>query len=326
VAEDTEGLDHEELLRLFKAELPITSFNPAKLNKGGLVLPVTTEEGFNRRNTMHNRIKADAFVPAGGRPNTINADNWQNFLDEKGEPTSKLIVEGANIFITPEARKNLFEKAKVAIVKDSSANKCGVVTSSCEVQGSMLLSKADFIRIKPEIVSDVLVHLRKIARSEAELLFREYNNYPGALPDFSERISKAIAKVDDAISAHLENVGPEDPLFKELQPLIREGLPKKMVEVAGDRITKNFPVPYQKNAIACALASKLVYQEGIHLVEIQPAEKLAERAFQYYRQDQKIKQLIAELNGSEGPLSAERKAVIVDILSRAGARASLNIF
>ncbi len=76
------------------------------------------------RNTMHFRVKADIFVPAGGRPNTINGDNWRQFLDPNtGVPTSSLIVEGANIFTTPEAREMLFKHANVKIVKDSSANK-----------------------------------------------------------------------------------------------------------------------------------------------------------------------------------------------------------
>lgn len=78
-----------------------------------------------KRNTMFCRIKADAFVPAGGRPNTLNADNWRSFLDENHKPTSRLIVEGANIFISNDAREKLFKEAGVAIVKDSSANKCG---------------------------------------------------------------------------------------------------------------------------------------------------------------------------------------------------------
>ena len=38
----------------------------------------------------------DAFVPAGGRPNTINGDNWKEFLDSNGKPSSPLIVEGTN--------------------------------------------------------------------------------------------------------------------------------------------------------------------------------------------------------------------------------------
>ena len=38
-----------------------------------------------------------------------------------------MIVEGANIFITADARTKLFEVGKVAIVKDSSANKVGFI-------------------------------------------------------------------------------------------------------------------------------------------------------------------------------------------------------
>lgn len=190
----------------------------------------------------------------------------------------------------------------------------------------MLLSKKEFVDNKPAIVEDVLVKLRHLARMEGELLFREYSNYPGALPHFSERISAAIATVTDAITDALENVNPEDALFQELFPLIKEGLPAKMVEIGGDRISKNFPVQYQRNAIASALASKLVYKEGIHLVEIQPAEQVANRAFQYYRQDQIIQKLIKELDAPGAVLTGQNKQVVMDILARGGARASLNIF
>ena len=82
------------------------------------------------RNTMHTRVKSDAFVPAGGRPNTINISNYKAFLDDEGVPCSPLIVEGANLFVTPMARRALFDEGGVLIVKDSSANKCGVITSS----------------------------------------------------------------------------------------------------------------------------------------------------------------------------------------------------
>ena len=94
-------------------------------------IPATTPEGIAMRNTMHTRVKSDAFVPAGGRPNTINISNYKAFLDENtGEPCSPLIVEGANLFVTPMARRALFDEGGVLIVKDSSANKCGVITSS----------------------------------------------------------------------------------------------------------------------------------------------------------------------------------------------------
>jgi glutamate dehydrogenase len=327
VAEDPEGLDHGELLRLFYEAKPIDQFSKSKLSSKGIVMNVSTEEGQQRRNTMHFRIKSDVFVPAGGRPNTINNENWKNFLDETGKPSSPLIVEGANIFITPDARKNLFEQAGVKIVKDSSANKCGVITSSFEIACSMLIKKEEFMSIKPDLVEDVLERLRCLARLEGELLFREFALYPGALPFFSERISLAIAKVTDAITDRLAIVQPEDELFNELRPVINEHLPKKLVEFAGDRIASKFPVQYQRNAIASGLASKLVYQEGIHLVETQPLEKLAERAFEYYRAERHVKKVLGDLQSStiQGP-AAGNKEEIIDLLQRGGARTKVDIF
>ena len=101
-----------------------------------------------------------------------------------GHPSSPLIVEGANIFISAEARTFLFNEGGVAIVKDSSANKCGVITSSAEVATSMLLTTEEFLEHKDEVVADVIDKLHHIAKAEAELLFKEYANHPGALPQF----------------------------------------------------------------------------------------------------------------------------------------------
>lgn len=85
----------------------------------------------------------------------------------------------------------------------------------------MLLTKEEFMAVKQELVHDVIVRLRVLARLEAELLFRAYKNYPGALPHFSERISNAIGKVTDAITDALQDVSPGDALFQELLPLIK---------------------------------------------------------------------------------------------------------
>lgn len=50
----------------------------------------------------------------------------------------------ANLFTTTEARKLLFEEAGVVFVKDSSANKCGVICSSFEIISSMLMGSEEF--------------------------------------------------------------------------------------------------------------------------------------------------------------------------------------
>lgn len=129
-AEDPNGLNWEELLRLVHENLPIAHFDPLRLGHGGVVHRVDNETGVKARNNMHNRVQADAFLPAGGRPNTVNVHNYKQFLNSDGTPSAPLIVEGANLFVTDEARQLLFDEAGVIIVKDSSANKAGVITSS----------------------------------------------------------------------------------------------------------------------------------------------------------------------------------------------------
>ncbi len=83
-------------------------------------------------------------------------------------------MEAANIFIEQEAREKLTESG-VIIVKDSSANKCGVICSSKEIIANLLLSEEKFLEFREEYVEDVIIQLRKYAANEAELMFSEYN-------------------------------------------------------------------------------------------------------------------------------------------------------
>lgn len=159
VGEDPAGLDHKELLRLFEAGLPIASFDKARLSPQGRVVSVDQPDGAALRNTLHNRIVADAFVPGGGRPATIDERNWQEFLRADGTPSSGIVVEGAQPLPHAGGRKQLSAKG-VLIVKDSTANKCGVICSSYEIGASMVLSEDEFLKIKPAFVEQVLEKLR----------------------------------------------------------------------------------------------------------------------------------------------------------------------
>jgi glutamate dehydrogenase len=326
-AEDPEGLPSDEILRLFNAGLPITHLDAAKLSTQGKLYHASNEEGAKMRNSMHNRVKADVFVPAGGRPNTMNAGNWQLFLDPVSkQPSSPLIVEGANIYLTPECRELLFKEAGVKIVKDSSANKCGVITSSYEICASMLLEEREFLAIKEDVVADVLKRLRELARLEAEVLFREYRHYPGSLPHFSTLISKCINRTAIAIQAQLASLKLGDELYSELKPLfVEEYLPRKLAEVAGDRVDTRIPIDYMRNAFGKILASKLLYREGIHFVESQPEGTLAKLALRYYREDKQLQPLLAAVQSATNLNDADRQRAF-DLLSRGGVRSSLNIY
>jgi hypothetical protein len=72
-----------------------------------------------------------------------------------------------------------YKEGGVFIIQDSSANKCGVICSSYEIAAAMLLNEEEFFDNKEVIVNQVLDKLRSLARMEAELLFNEYESYPG---------------------------------------------------------------------------------------------------------------------------------------------------
>ena len=114
------------------------------LNRGLYIAGEVVLDGTDFRNGAHLRFKADLFVPCGGRlvrpfmynygtdmvfflflhfrPEAVNISNMAALIDADGKPHFKYIVEGANLFLTQQARLHL-EKRKVILFKDSSANK-----------------------------------------------------------------------------------------------------------------------------------------------------------------------------------------------------------
>lgn len=73
-----------------------------------ITLPCGTEvdSGVKFRNGFHLNpmVKADYFVPCGGRPESVNLENVDKMFDESGKLRFPHIVEGANLFITEPAR------------------------------------------------------------------------------------------------------------------------------------------------------------------------------------------------------------------------------
>lgn len=319
-AEDPDGLDHEELLRLVRESKSISEFSQEKLGPQGVLHTCETTEGTKMRNSMHNRIVADAFVPCGGRPNTIDMVNYKNFfLPGTKTPSSKLIVEGANIFITADARKALHDEGGVMIIKDSSANKGGVITSSFEICAAMLLTEDEFFKNKKAIVEEVLDRLRELAKLEATLLLREYETFGGTLPEASQVISHCINRTTDALGIAVETLSSEDR--EKLLPLFRAHLPKTLAEMAFDHVHTRVPEAYIKNAIASCLASKLVYKEGTRFIDSLPPKDLAKVALKYVEKEREIAVLIEKLDKAE--LSEEEKDRIIRLLDAGGARTAL---
>ena len=317
-AEDPQGLPMAELLRLFNEGLPLGEMRREALGPQGVFHSADTAEGAKLRNSLHNRVQADVFVPAGGRPSTVNGANWRDFLLPDGTPSSKVIVEGANLFVTAEARQHLFDHCALPIIKDSSANKCGVICSSMEIVAGMLLSDKEFIALKPRYVDDVLATLRKLARAEAQLLFAEARRQPDvSMPKLSEAISQAILRVTDATAAQLDTFGPEQQ--ERLWPLTREHLPPSLFDAYSPRISSGLPWEYTKNMLACSLASRLVYREGLAWVAGVPDSALSELSLRYLQQEQRVREL-AEQVGASGIDNGE---YVKALLLQGGVRAAV---
>jgi NAD-specific glutamate dehydrogenase len=82
--------------------LPIIEFNKNLLSAQGEIVSVQEHSGagVKARNGMHFKVESDVFIPSGGRPFSINDNNWRQFLLKDGRtPCSRIIVEGANIFV-----------------------------------------------------------------------------------------------------------------------------------------------------------------------------------------------------------------------------------
>lgn len=318
-AYDPEGLDWSELLRLVKQEKSIAFFEKKFLSKKSeaFVIHADTSENIKIRNELYALAPADIFIPAGGRPYTVTADNYKKFvLESTGKPSCRAIVEGANIYFTVEARTKLHELG-ILIIKDSSANKTGVICSSFEIIASLILSDDEFKSIKPEYVQQVIRILRKKASQEANLLFAEYARCGRAksLVSLSMEISKEINEVTDLL-LDIFSSDPEKILKDEIsKDILLKHCPKILADKFYDRI---FLLPQQhKIAILAAyIASYIVYKEGLGWLDSIAPQNRHKVAVNYMKHDLLTGALIDSVDHSQ----VANKDKIIQILKRSAAR------
>lgn len=295
-ATDPDGMDTAALLALVDAERPIADLPADAVGPRGEVVPLDAPNGHQARNTLHNRVVADVFVPAGGRPRTLDAGNWRQFLQADGTPSSGIIVEGANLFLTGEARRALHGEG-VVILKDSSANKCGVICSSYEIAACMLLDADGFLALKDRYVEEVLVRLREVAGLEAELLFRLAERQPDAtLPELSVQLSRLIGRITDLVADRLTTVDADTQAL--LATLVRAHLPPSLVEAAGADFASRMPAAYITQTIATVAATRIVYREGVDYLERRADAALADEVFAWLLAERRAHALAERLEAA----------------------------
>lgn len=284
---DPQGLDFSCLEQLFTHEQAICHYPPQKLHDGGFLLDRThvNDEGLTQktrlwksqskpamstwissseasqifRQNVHHTV-ADVFIPGGGRPRALNHENVDEFfVNEK--PTARLIVEGANLYVAPEAREKL-EEAGVLIFRDSSANKGGVMSSSLEVLMRLILSPQEMQDQKPQLVEAILQTIEDKARLEAQLLLREHQRTGKSLCQLSEEISNTINTFTDDLRRALQDrqfcSDVDDPLNQAWLNYVPSYLRMNYL----DRLVKLLPQSYKRAMLATHLACQLVYEKG----------------------------------------------------------------
>ena len=312
-AHDPDGLAWSELLRLFKQGKSAADFNPELLSggEGAFVIKADTAENIRIRNNLHFTTKADVFIPAGGRPYTVNDKNWNQFIDKENKPTCRAIVEGANIFFSTDSRTEL-QKKGILIIKDSSANKTGVICSSFEIIASLILSTDEFLAIKDVYVQQVIEILRGKADQEAKLLFQELMLAGGhkTLVELSMAISRQINDVTDIILENLTARQEEvlaNPFYQEM---IYRHTPKILVERYKERLLKRLPPAHQIAILSAYIASSIVYREGLGWLDGIPSEARFEAARTYMSQDNFTAQLLASVAESNLPDKEKIAAIL----------------
>jgi glutamate dehydrogenase len=284
---DPKGIERKELKQLAEQRKMIENFNKRLISPKGFLVKIKDQDivlpdgekvisGLEFRNTfhLHPKFEADLFVPCGGRPASININNWTKFIDKKGKPRFKFIVEGANLFITQDARLRLEENG-VILYKDASANKGGVTSSSLEVFSSLALDDQEYSTLmcvknkkihphRKKYVEEILEIIRENAGLEFEVIWRENKRTQIPRSVLTDWISEKINAITDAINT--SNLFKEETLFRKV---IECCCPRVLIDQVGfDNILQRVPQKYLEAIFASRLASRYVYKYGLDANEI----------------------------------------------------------
>jgi len=290
-AYDPQGLDLGILDKFFYEVKGINNYPPESLHEGGFILCVwktrqktafqketliyrkkdgkVVEDWIPSNEAMHiyatnaHQVQTDVFAPCGGRPRSLNANNIQTFFVD-GKPTCKLITEGANLYLTAEARQAL-EDAGVLIFKDSSANKCGVISSSYEILGGLALDDPQFVEMKAAYAKDLLVRLEEVANQEAKCMLDYYKEtkHQVRMVAISDLVSQKVNMYTDAIAEYLKPLDLFKEENKKLLQIFIDYVPKVLLDGYREQVMKRVPQMHMKAIIATSLATKIVYGKGL---------------------------------------------------------------
>jgi glutamate dehydrogenase len=292
---DPLGLDKKELMKIAfqrnsSPRANSSSFPLEKLSAQGFKVPLSAknitlpdgtniEDGAlfhrtflanvkNRKYISHANIKA--FIPCGGFKDTVNQRNVRQFVDNFQE--LKFIVEGANVFFDDVARRYIATSTDIMQVKDSTANKGGVFSSSiAEVLTGFLFQEKyeeellNDTKTRWALIKDILHLVDRYSRMETNLLLQIYDTDP-AVPLFnlSEKTSEQIFALQDILVDRLDKILADEEL---IWLVMTHYVPSVLISKLGrDTIMAIFSSPelqaYRGAIVTKKLASMAFYRFG----------------------------------------------------------------
>jgi len=287
---DPEGFDYEELHKLFDKVAMMHEYPFEKLHEGAWVLCmrksrvvdgdkqilrmakrdgkvveewIDSDEAFHIWGCNVHQQKTDVFLPCGGRPRTLTMANMSDFMVD-GKPTCSIMVEGANLYITADAREYL-EDHGVLLFRDSSANKCGVISSSYEILGGLSMTPEQFVGVKKELAANIMERLQVLANLEAKCMLDYYDlkKQTVRMSQISELVSKKINQFMDDTNAYLQKVDLNAPENKKFLDIFINYIPECIRSRYLDQALTGVPDAHKKAIIAVHIATDLVYGRGL---------------------------------------------------------------
>jgi glutamate dehydrogenase len=294
---DPQGLDREELTKLAmmrnsRPRVNSLGFPATKLSKDGFRVPieagnVTLPDGRVIRDgaLFHRNFLCDpanrkyveqaniqAFIPCGGFKDTINHGNVRQFAEVFRE--LRFIVEGANVFFDDGARRYLATNTAIKQIKDTTANKGGVFSSSiAEVLTAFLLQDGYEAELQNDpatrwaLIRDIIGLVDRYSRMETALLLKLHDAEP-TMPLFmlSEKSSEEIFSLQDLLEARLpEMLAVPGLAWRILEHYVPSVLQKKLgQERIMALLNSESLLPYRDAILTKKMASLAYYRFGEH--------------------------------------------------------------
>jgi len=154
------------------------------------------------------------------------------------------------------------QQRDVVIMRDASANKCGVISSSYEIIANLIFSDEEFLANKEEYVSDVIDILNQMAEVEARAVIRKYRESDG-----SETYTEISSLLSQEINSHYAQMfdyfesNPQQLDLPQQQKAMLAHMPKMVrnSDEFGARVQARLPEKVKFAILASKLASGLVY-------------------------------------------------------------------